>query len=103
MVLKLALFLGYNTLKVYDDSLLVIDWISHNRAPKIIHLKLIYEEIIRIIPLFQKISFRHISTEWNVLTYNLSKQGLKILVGIITAWESNNDTIKELDPEPIFV
>ena len=58
--------------------------------------------IIRIIGLFQEVSFQHIFIEMNKMVDQLSKDGVQLGESIRHKWEMTNDTLVELDPEPFM-
>ena len=94
MLLKLEKNTGCTTLQVLGYSLLVIEWITHKRPARNIYLRPIYDEIIPYLCFFWDITFHHTYWERNTIADHLSKRGLFLTLGNITAWDTNNDTIK---------
>ena len=78
MVLKLlSLFFvekGCKTLQVFGESMLIINWEKGFQRCYISRLVPIFEEVMRLINLFDTISFTHLYREWNRLMYRLSKE-----------------------------
>jgi ribonuclease HI len=85
MALKLLLLFvvekGCKTLQVFGDSMLIINWEKGVQRCHISHLVPIYEEVMRLINLFDTISFTHLYRERNRLADMLSKEASQLEYG----------------------
>ena len=72
---------GVQKLQVVGDSEIVINWLSQRIPQRNIILKPIYEDISRLLSLFQAINFEHIYNERNQMDNQLSKNGLHVGIG----------------------
>lgn len=77
------------TLQVFGDSLLIIHWVNRVQRCHISPLLPILEEVMRIIPVFDSISFSHIYRERNQLADRLSKEASQLEYG---RWHINEQS-----------
>lgn len=63
LALKEALKDSYEELTVYSDSLLLISQIKGEYKVKSPNLKILNEEVLTIVPKFEKLTFNHVSRE----------------------------------------
>ncbi|MEF3245115.1 MAG: ribonuclease HI family protein [Caldisericaceae bacterium] len=63
LALKEALKDSYEELTVYSDSLLLISQIKGEYKVKSPNLKILNEEVLTIVPKFEKITFNHVGRE----------------------------------------
>jgi ribonuclease HI len=85
LALKLLLLFvvekGCKTLQVFGDSMLIINWENGVQRCHISRLVPIYEEVLRIINVFDSISFTHLYREQNQLADRLSKEASQLEYG----------------------
>ena len=81
MLITLTLKQGVQTLQVFGDSQLVINWISGKFRINNILLTQILHEVIRISNLLVKFYYKHIYRERNTKADTLANAGANVLEG----------------------
>ena len=77
----MALKQGVQTLQIFGDSQLVINWVLGKFRINNIHLTQILQEVIRISNLLDKVEFKHIYSERNSKAHALASAGSNVLEG----------------------
>ena len=70
-------------LRIFGDSLLVIEWLQGKSAIKAFHLAYRCSKILALTKLFDQVQFEHIHREFNMEADYLSKKGLGCTEGSI--------------------
>jgi ribonuclease HI len=114
MALKLLLIFvgekGIDSLQIFGDSMVVINWIRKSQACHNIRLAPLLDEVFTILESYRLLSFRHVYRERNQSADKLSKEGLQLVLGQWKIKEFNAGTVHEffhrsfidiVDPEVI--
>jgi ribonuclease HI len=78
LVLKLAQELGVSHLQIYDDSLLVIQWIHKEITLIKFTLQTLFNDVHSLLSYFSQIFFSYIYKESNTIVVELSKFGIEL-------------------------
>ena len=77
----LALKQGVQSLQIFGDSLLVINWVSGKYRINNILLTQILQEVIRLSNFLEKVEFKHIYREKNFKADALANAGVNVVEG----------------------
>jgi len=97
-----AHLLNFNTLRIFGDSLIVINWlngVSLFRAKNLLHH---CSSIRQLLGLFDKVQFQHIFRQHNKEADLLSKKGLESPEGLLQIEEIKNDLVIRFSTHRIF-
>jgi ribonuclease HI len=98
MALKLLLIFvgekGIDSLQVFGDSMVVINWIRKSQVCHNIRLSPLLNEVLTISNSYRVLSFHHVYREQNEAADKLSKEGLQLALGTWKMKQSNAGTIQ---------
>ena len=107
MTLKLLLCFAIERnckkIQVFDDSMVVINWINKIQRCKISTLDTLYEEINMILSFFESISFKHVYREWNTDLDQSSKDRLNLQWGHWKIMEIKDIEAKQYPHRPFLI
>lgn len=78
LVLRLAKEFGVTHFQIFDDSMLVIQWMREEIAARKFTLQASYDEVLNLLTRSSYISLAHIYRDRNTLADGLSKAGVRL-------------------------
>ena len=72
---------GVQSLQIFGDSKIILEWAKGNQRCNILRLRPLLEQVIQLKSLFDLISFTHVYKERNSSANRLSKEGAQLQAG----------------------
>ena len=87
-ILRVSFLMGIPIQLIYGDSLVIISWLNRNSALDVPSLMHWCRDIRLLLQRAQPVTFRHTYREHNMQADELSKQGMKLDMGLVSFSES---------------